>query len=109
MITGGFKYEVRGRLGACWTWGVESENRRFRQNRPQRDQFLSDLQPNSRAIGQKDGKKWAAAVDLQPTIRKSDRLLGERRRHSCSYGNDEQRRMAEKDTISCIGFGETDY
>ena len=28
-----------------------------------------------RAIGQKDGKKWAAAVDLQPTIRKSDRLL----------------------------------
>ena len=56
-------------LGACRTWGVESENR------PQRDQFLPDLQPNSRAIGQKDGKKWAAAVDLQPTIRKSDRLL----------------------------------
>jgi len=35
--------------------------------------------------------------------------LGERRRHSRSYGNDEQRRMAEKDEISCIGFGETDY
>ena len=64
-------------LGACRTWGVESENRRFRQNRPQRDQFLPDLQPNSRAIGQKDGKKWAAAADLQPTIRKSDRLLDE--------------------------------
>ena len=27
--------------------------------------------------------------------------LGARRRHSRSYGNDEQRRMAEKDTISC--------
>jgi hypothetical protein len=35
--------------------------------------------------------------------------LGERRRHSHSYGNDEQRRMAEKDAISCIEFGETDY
>jgi hypothetical protein len=35
--------------------------------------------------------------------------LGARRRHSRSYGNDEQQRMAEKDTISCIGFGETDY
>ena len=57
-------------LGACRTWGVESENR------PQRDQFLPDLQPNRRAIGQKDGKKWAAAVNLQPTIPKSDRLLG---------------------------------
>jgi hypothetical protein len=28
------------------------------------------------AIGQKDGEKWAAAVDLQPTIPKSGRLLG---------------------------------
>ncbi|MBA3904711.1 MAG: hypothetical protein C0522_13745, partial [Rhodocyclaceae bacterium] len=60
---------ARASLGACRTWGVESENR------PQRDQFLPDLQPNSRAIGQKDGEKWADAVDLQPTIRKSDRLL----------------------------------
>ena len=72
---GGTVSMARQRLGACRTWGVESENRRFRQNRPQRDQFLPDLQPNSRAIGQKDGEKWAAAADLQPTIRKSDRLL----------------------------------
>ncbi|GAB1387547.1 hypothetical protein MASR1M59_26950 [Melaminivora sp.] len=43
---------------------------------------MPDLPPNSRAIGQKDGvleerrsQKWAAAVDLQPTISKSDRLL----------------------------------
>jgi hypothetical protein len=35
--------------------------------------------------------------------------LGERRRHSRSYGNDEQRRMAGKGAISCIDFGETDY
>jgi hypothetical protein len=27
-------------------------------------------------MGQKDGKKWTAAVHLQPTISKSDRLLG---------------------------------
>ena len=57
-------------LGACRTWGVESENR------PQRGQFLPDLQAHSPAMGQKDGKKWTAAVDLQPTIPKSDRLLG---------------------------------
>ena len=30
---------------------------------------------HSPAIGQKDGEKWTAAVDLQPTIPKSDRLL----------------------------------
>ncbi len=26
-------------------------------------------------MGQKDGEKWTAAVDLQPTLPKSDRLL----------------------------------
>ena len=57
-------------LGACRTWGVESENR------PRRGQFLPDLQAHSLAMGQKDGEKWTAAVDLQPTIPKSDRLLG---------------------------------
>jgi len=31
-------------------------------------------------MGQKDGEKWTAAADLQPTISKSDRLLGYRRR-----------------------------
>ncbi len=49
--------------------GVESENR------PQRGQFLLDLQAHSPAMGQKDGGKWTAAVDLQPTIPKPDRLL----------------------------------
>ena len=56
-------------LAACRTLGVESENR------PQRGQFLPDLQAHSPAMGQKDGEKWTAAVDLQPTIPKSDRLL----------------------------------
>ena len=56
-------------LGACRTWGVESENR------PQRGQFLPDLQAHSPSMGQKDGEKWTAAVDLQPTIPKSNRLL----------------------------------
>jgi hypothetical protein len=27
---------------------------------------------------------------------------GARRRHSMAYGNDEQRRKAEKDAVSCI-------
>ena len=57
-------------LGASRTWGVDSENR------PQRGQFLPDLQAHSPAIGQKDGEKWTAAVDLQPTTPKSDGLLG---------------------------------
>ena len=59
-------------LGACRAWGAESENR------PQRGQFLPDLQAHSPAMGQKDGEKWTAAVGLQPAIPKSDRLLGSR-------------------------------
>ena len=62
-------------LGVCRAWSVESENR------PQRGQFLPDLQAHSTAMGQKDGKKWTAAVDLQPTISKPDRLLGLRSKH----------------------------
>jgi len=56
-------------LAACRAWGVDSENR------PQRGQFLPDLQPHSPAMGQKDGEKWTAAVDSQPTLPKPDRLL----------------------------------
>ena len=56
-------------LGACRAWDVESENW------PQRGQFLPDLQAHSPAMGQKDGEKWTAAADLQPTYPKSDRLL----------------------------------
>ncbi|MDF1482338.1 acyl-CoA dehydrogenase family protein [Extensimonas sp. H3M7-6] len=56
--------------GACRTLGVESEKA------PQRAQFLPDSPPHSGAMGQEDGKKWAAAAHSQPTIPKSDRLLG---------------------------------
>ncbi|MBC7215829.1 MAG: hypothetical protein H5U28_11585, partial [Burkholderiaceae bacterium] len=38
-------------------------------------QFLPDSPPHSGAMGQEDGKKWAAAAHSQPTIPKSDRLL----------------------------------
>ena len=74
------------------------------ENRPQRGQFLPDLQAHSPAMGQNKvsvktnlyssyvgtkktvrakcgvAKKWTAAVDLQPTIPKSDRLLEPARR-----------------------------
>ncbi|MBC7216155.1 MAG: hypothetical protein H5U28_13285, partial [Burkholderiaceae bacterium] len=43
-------------LGACRTLGVESENA------PRRGQFLPDSPPHSGAMGQEDGKKWAAAA-----------------------------------------------
>ncbi|WP_144734094.1 hypothetical protein [Extensimonas perlucida] len=56
-------------LGVCRTLGVESENA------PQREQFLPDSVPHSGAMGQEDGKKWAAAAHSQPTIPKFDRLL----------------------------------
>ena len=69
------------------------------ENRPQRGQFLPDLQAHSPAMGQNEvsvktnlyssyvgtkkmvrakcgeAEKWTAAVDLQPTTPKSDRLL----------------------------------
>ena len=35
-------------------------------------------------MGQKDGEKWTAAVDLQPTLPKSDRLLGAFYRRLCA-------------------------
>ena len=56
-------------LGACRTWGVDSEKR------PQRGQFLPDLQAHSPAMGKEAGKKWTAEAVSQPTIPKSDRLL----------------------------------
>jgi SulP family sulfate permease len=43
-------------------------------------------------MGQKDGEKWTAAADLQPTISKSDRLLGAKRSHSLGYGEHLQQR-----------------
>jgi hypothetical protein len=34
---------------------------------------------------------------------------GARRRHSVLYGNDEQRRHAEKDAVSCCIISEADH
>ena len=61
-------------LGACRAWGVASEKR------PQREQFLPDLQAHSSTLGQKAGKKWTAEAVSQPTIPTSDRLLERDRR-----------------------------
>ena len=66
-------------LGACRTLGVESENA------PQREQFLPDSPPHSGTMGQEAGKKWAAAAHSQPTIPKSDRLLGKAARHALAH------------------------
>jgi hydrogenase-1 operon protein HyaF len=57
------------RLGACRTLVVDSENR------PQRGRFLPDSPPHGCSMGQEAGEKGSAAVDSQPTIPKSDRLL----------------------------------
>ncbi len=57
-------------LGACRTLVVDSENR------PRRGHFLPDSPPHGCSMGQETGKKGAGAVDLQPTIPQSDRLLG---------------------------------
>ena len=65
MLLGMGAFEL---LGACRTWGVDSEKR------PQRGQFLPDLQAHSPAMGQKAGKKWTAAAVSKPTIPKPDRL-----------------------------------
>ena len=67
-------------LGACRALDVESENA------PQRDQFLPDSPPHSGAMGQEGGKKWAAAAHSQPTIPKSDRLLGPGAPAHCWFG-----------------------
>ena len=64
------EWTARTLVGACRTWGVDSEKR------PQRGQFLPDLRAHSPAMGQKSGKKWTAEVVSQPTIPKPDRLLG---------------------------------
>ena len=60
---------MSGRLAAYRPWGVASENR------PQRGQFCRIRRRKSPAMGQEGGEKRTAAVTLQPTIPKPDRLL----------------------------------
>ena len=76
VVAGGPHVAAEEVPAACRISGVESENR------TQQGQFSPDLQVHSPAMGQKDGvlegrrsQKWTAAVDLQPTFHKSDRLL----------------------------------
>ncbi len=56
-------------LGACRTWGVEAKID------PSEDSFRPICRPIAEPMGQKAGEKWTAAVNLQPTLPKSDRLL----------------------------------
>ena len=46
---------------------------------------MPDLQAHSPAMGQKDGEKWTAAANLQPTLPKSGRLLGARWTSDAKY------------------------
>ena len=55
--------------GACRTFVVDSEHR------PHPDRVLPDSPPHGCSMGQEAGEKGSAAVDLQPTIPKPDRLL----------------------------------
>ncbi len=59
-----------GTLGVCRTWGVEAKPG------PGEDSFCRARRPIADAMGQETGEKWTAGVRLQPTIPKSDRLLG---------------------------------
>ena len=56
-------------LGACRAWGVEAKIG------PGEDRFCQVRRLIAEAMGQEAGEKWTAAVNLQPTLPKSDRLL----------------------------------
>jgi len=43
---------------------------------PSETSFCRICSPIAGLLGKKSGEKWAAAVDLQPAISKSDSLLG---------------------------------
>ena len=56
-------------LGACRAWGVEAKIG------PSEDSFYQVRRLIAEAMGQEAGEKWTAAVNLQPTFPKTDRLL----------------------------------
>jgi polyisoprenoid-binding protein YceI len=69
-------YDCGFRLGARRTWGVEAKMD------PSKNSFCPMCRPIAEPMGQKAGvhevrrsQKWDAAVNLQPTLPKSDRLL----------------------------------
>ena len=57
------------RLGACRVWGVEAKIG------PSEDSFCQVRRLIAIAMGQEADEKWTAAVNLQPTLPKPDRLL----------------------------------
>ena len=56
-------------LGACRAWGVEAKIG------PSEDSFCRIRRLIAIAMGQEADEKWTAAVNLQPTLPKPDRLL----------------------------------
>ena len=60
---------MRAVLEACRAWGVEAKIG------PSEDSFCQVRRLIAEAMGQEAGEKWTAAVNLQPTLPKSDRLL----------------------------------
>ena len=64
-------------LGACRAWGVEAFTEcGGAKTGPSEDSFCPVRRPIAVAMGQEAGEKWTAAVSLQPTLPKPDRLLG---------------------------------
>ncbi len=58
------------KLGACRTYGIESENATAR------GQIFDDSPADSGSIGQEAAEIWTVQAHLQPILHKSDRLLG---------------------------------
>jgi len=84
--------KAKARPGACRTWSAESENR------PHRGQFLPSSQAHTPAMGQEAGRKWFAAVDLQPAASKS----GRRDRQSNHMSAGRTRVSTHQKPLSCV-------
>ena len=64
-------------LGACRAWGVEAFTQcGVAKIGPSEDSFCRVRRLIAIAMGQEADEKWTAAVNLQPTLPKSDRLPG---------------------------------
>ena len=65
-----------GQLGACRAWGVEAFTEcGGAKIGPSEDSFCQVRRLIAEAMGQEADEKWTAAVNLQPTLPKADRLL----------------------------------
>ena len=81
-------------LGACRAWGVEAKIG------PSEDSFCQGRRLIAIAMGQEADEKWTAAVNLQPTLPKPDRLLGAKRSDTRRYREHLQRRHRPEDAVS---------